>query len=141
MKTVECKVRVRYSEAGRRGYAHHAHFFNWFDIGLEEIIKLCGSSYKEIEELGYFLAPIADSCRFHHPASYNDELTIRVTVADLSSVKVRFAYEVIREKDAKLVATGQTDHVFVDKSFRPYSIKRVMPRLYAMLEDMKQTDI
>lgn len=141
MKTVECKIRVRYSEAGRQGYAHHAHYFSWFDIGLEEIIKLCGSSYKEIEDIGYFLAPIFDSCKYYHPAGYNDELTIRVTVADLSSVKVRFSYEVIREKDAKLVATGQTDHVFVDKNFRPYSIKRVMPRLYAMLEDMAQKEL
>ncbi len=141
MKTVECKVRVRYSETGRQGYAHHAHYFNWFDIGLEEIIKLCGSSYAEIEDLGYFLAPISDNCKFYHPANYNDELTIRVSVADLSPIKIRFSYEVIREKDAKLVATGQTDHVFVDKNFKPYSLKRVMPRLYAMLEDMRQTEI
>ncbi len=138
MKTVECKVRVRYSETGRQGYAHHANYFNWFDMGLEEIIKLCGSSYREIEDLGYSLAPISDSCRFYHPASYNDELTIRVMVADLSSVKVKFSYEVIREKDAQLIATGQTDHVFVDKNFKPYSLKRVMPRLFAMLKEMAQ---
>jgi acyl-CoA thioester hydrolase len=61
---------------------------------------------------------------------------VRVSVADLSAVKVKFSYEIIREKDAKLVATGQTGHVFVDKNFKPYSMKRVVPRLYAMLEEM-----
>ncbi len=137
MKTVECKIRVRYSEVGRQGLAHHANYLNWFDIGLEEIIKQCGMSYKEIEDLGYFLAPISDECRYFHPASYNDTLTVRVTVADLSSVKVKFSYEIISEKDAKLIATGVTDHVFVDKNFKPYSLKRVVPRLYSMLEEMK----
>ena len=138
MRTVECKIRVRYSEVGRQGYAHHAHYLNWFDAALEEIIRVCGSSYKEIEDLGYMLAPISDSCRYYNPAGYNDELTVRVSVADLSSVKVSFTYEIIREADAKLVATGQTDHVFVDKNFRPYSMRRVMPRMYAMLENMMQ---
>jgi acyl-CoA thioester hydrolase len=141
MKTVECKIRVRYSETGRQGYAHHTNFFNWFDIGLEEIIKICGSSYREIEDLGYFLVPISDSCKYYHPASYNDVLTIRVTVADLSSVKVKFSYEIIREKDSQLVATGQTDHVFVDKNFRPYSLKKVMPRLFALLKEMAQPQV
>jgi len=140
MKTVECKIRVRYSEVRRQGYAHHAHYLNWFDAALEEIIRVCGSSYKEIEDLGYMLAPISDSCRYYNPAGYNDELTVRVTVADLSAVKIRFNYEIIHESDAKLVATGETEHVFVDKNFRPYSIRRVMPRLYAMLEDMKKKD-
>lgn len=136
MKTVECKFRVRYSDVGRQGLAHHAHYLDWFDIGLEEIIRQCGMSYKDVEDLGYFLAPISDECRYFHPACYNDTLTVRVTVADLSSVKVKFSYEIIREKDAVRIATGVTDHVFVDKNFKPYSIKRVVPRLYEMLKSM-----
>lgn len=136
MKTVECKVRVRYSEVGRQGFAHHANYLNWFDTGLEEIIKQCGLSYNDIEELGYFLAPVLDSCRYVHPASYNDVLTVRVAVADLSAVKIKFSYEIIREKDAVLIATGQTDHVFVDKNFKPYSLKSVFPNLFDMLKSM-----
>ncbi len=136
MKNVECRIRVRYSEAGRQGYAHHANYFNWFDEALEALVKQCGMSYKEIEDLGYFLAPVTDKCKYYHPASYNDELTIRLTVTDISSIKVKFAYEIIREKDAKLIATGQSSHVFVDKSFRPHSLKKVIPALYAILEDM-----
>jgi len=136
MKTVECKIRVRYSEVGRQGLAHHARYLDWFDMGLEEIIRQCGLSYREVEDIGYFLAPTSDMCRYYHPAYYNDILTVRVSVADLSSVKVKFSYEIIREKDAKLIATGQTDHVFVDKNFKPYSLKRVLPRLYEMLKEM-----
>jgi acyl-CoA thioester hydrolase len=136
MKDVECKIRVRYSEAGRQGYAHHANYLNWFDEALEALVKQCGMSYKEIEDLGYFLAPVTDTCKYFHPASYNDELTVRLTVTDISSIKVRFGYEIIREKDAKLIATGRSSHVFVDKSFRPHSLKKVIPALYSIIEDM-----
>ncbi len=133
MISVECRIRVRYSEVGRQGFAHHANYLNWFDIALEELIKKCGMSYKEIEDLGYFFAPISDHCTYYHPALYNDMITVRVTVADASAVKIRFSYEIIREKDAILIATGQSEHVFVDKNFKPNSLKRIVPRLYAMI--------
>ncbi len=133
MVTVECKIRVRYSEVGRQGFAHHANYLNWFDIALEELLRQCGMGYKEIEDLGYFFAPLSDRCSYHHPALYSDELTVRVAVADASAVKIRFSYEITREKDAKLIAVGETEHVFVDKNFRPHSLKRIVPRLYAMI--------
>lgn len=136
MKAVECKIRVRYSEVGRQGFAHHAHYLNWFDNGLEEIIHQCGLSYKDIEEQGFFLAPVSDTCKYHHPAYYNDVLTVRVGVAELSSVKISFSYEIFREKDTVLIARGRTEHVFVDRNFKPYSLKRVLPKLYETLEGM-----
>ena len=75
MAKVECKVRVRYSEVGRQGFAYHAIYFNWFDIALEELIRTCGMSYKDIEDLGFLFAPVVDQCQYIHPAAYNDILT------------------------------------------------------------------
>lgn len=135
MISMDCKIRVRYSEVGRQGLAHHANYLNWFDIALEELIKKCGMSYKEIEDLGYFFAPLSDRCTYYHPAMYGDDLTIRVSVADASAVKIRFYYEVMREKDAKLIAVGQTEHVFVDRNFKPHSLKKIVPNLYALLNE------
>jgi acyl-CoA thioester hydrolase len=136
MKAVECRIRVRYSETGRQGYAHHAEFFNWFDEALEELVKKCGMSYKDIEDSGYFLAPVSDKCRYFHPAVYNDELTVRLFIRDIDSIKVRFSYEIIREKDSTIIAAGESSHVFVDKGFRPHSLKKAAPALFEQLEEM-----
>jgi acyl-CoA thioester hydrolase len=136
MKTVECKITVRYYEVGRQGFAHHSNYFNWFDVALEELIKKCGMSYKEIEDLGYFFATLSDKCKYYHPAAYGDEIIVRLTVIDVSSIKVKFSYEIIREKDATLVATGESTHVFVDKAFRPHSLNKIVPKLYSVIEDM-----
>lgn len=138
MKAVECRIRVRYSEAGRQGYAHHANYFNWFDEALEELIKKCGMCYKDIEDQGVFLAPVTDKCKYYHPASYNDELTVRLFIRDINSIKVRFSYEIVREKDSTIVAVGESTHVFVDKDFMPHSLKKVAPALYDRLEGMIQ---
>ena len=136
MAKVECKVRVRYNEIGRQGMAHHAVYFNWFDMALEELIGLCGMSYKDIEDMGFLFAPLCDQCQYIHPAVYNDVLTVRLKVADLSSIKVKFDYEIFREKDATLVAAGKTTHVFVDARFKPHSIKKIVPRLYSALKEL-----
>lgn len=138
MKAVECRIRVRYSEAGRQGYAHHANYFNWFDEALEQLVKKCGMSYKDLEDQGFFLAPVTDKCRYFHPASYNDELTVRLFIKDVNSIKVRFSYEIVREKDSQIIAVGQSSHVFVDRGFRPHSLKKVVPALYELLEEMVQ---
>ena len=135
MKPIECRIRVRYNETGRQGYAHHSHFFNWFDIVLETLVSNCGMSYKDVEDMGYFFAPINDQIKYFHPAAYNDELTVRLTVRSLSSIKIKFKYEIIREKDAMLIAVGQTEHVLVDQYFRPHSLKKVLPKLYDLIND------
>lgn len=136
MKTIECKVRVRYNEVGRQGYAHHANYMNWFDMAQETLISSCDMSYSDLEDLGYFLATLEDACTYIHPARYNDELTIRLSVSELSPIKIKFVYKIIRAKDAKLIAAGESKHVFVDSNFRPHSLKKVAPKMYAMIEEM-----
>lgn len=136
MKAVESKVTVRYYEVGRQGFAHHSNYFNWFDVALEELIKKCGMSYAEIEDLGYFFATLSDKCKYYHPAVYGDELIVRLNVTDVSTIKVGFSYELIREKDATLIATGESSHVFVDKTFKPHPLKKVVPKLYNVIGDM-----
>ena len=119
-----------------RGLHITAMYFNWFDMVLEELIKECGMSYKDVEDLGFMFAPVVDQCQFIHPAKYNDILTVRLTVAELSSIKVGFTYEVLREADAAIIASGKTMHIFVDAAFKPHAIKKVVPRLYNTLKAM-----
>ena len=57
-------------------------------------------------------------------------------VSDISAIKVGFSYEIFREKDAVLIASGKTTHVFVDAQFKPHSIKKVVPLLYKALKSM-----
>jgi acyl-CoA thioester hydrolase len=46
------------------------------------------------------------------PAYFDDELTLRTTLAEIGKVSLRFEYEVLR--DDELLATGHTRHACVD---------------------------
>ena len=136
MKTLDCTIKVRYSEAGRKGLAQHSAYYNWFDMAQDTLIQSFNMSYKDIEDLGYSFVTLSEYCEYSCAAYYGDELTVRIKVEEVSTVRVMFSYEVIREKDSKLIATASSNHVFVDNNFRPHSLKKVLPSLYKRLEAM-----
>lgn len=136
MKTLDCKINVRYSETGRRGLAQHSAYYNWFDMAQEALIKSFGMSYKDIEDLGYTFITLSEYCEYSCAAYYGDELIVRIKVEEVSTIRIGFSYEVIREKDSKLIATAASNHVLVDNNFRPHSLKRMLPSLFEKLEAM-----
>lgn len=136
MKTLDCKLKVRYSETGRRCLAQHYAYYNWLDIALDSLIQSFGMSYKTIEDLGYTFVTLSEYCEYLSAAYYGDDLTVRIRVEEISTVRIMFSYEILREKDSKLIANASTNHVFVDNNFRPHSLKKVLPSLYEKLEEM-----
>ena len=49
---------------------------------------------------------------YRRPAFFDDELTLRIELADLGKVSLRFDYEVLR--DGEVLVTGHTRHASVD---------------------------
>ena len=133
MQAVECKIRVRYSETGKMGFAHHANYFNWFDVAQEELLKKYGFSYNCVEEEGYRFMPVHTSCDFKAPAYYDDVLTVRIFVKELKSIRIMFYYEIVREKDAALIAVGESAHILVDREMKVALIKKALPEIYNIM--------
>ncbi len=73
------------------------------------------------------------SCRYHHPARYDDEVVIETSLTDLAPVSLTFSYRLLREGDDQLLATGWTKHACVD---REGQITKMLPD---MQEKMKAT--
>ena len=50
-------------------------------------------------------------CRYHHPARYDDLLTVRTRILEAKNRTLKFGYELLRQTDHKLLATGHTTHI------------------------------
>ncbi len=76
-------------------------------------------SYRDIEKLGFVLPVIECWSRFKSPAFYDDLLTIETTVAEVSSLKCRFAYRILRQEEGiarpRLLVKGYTVHAAVTR--------------------------
>jgi acyl-CoA thioester hydrolase len=108
----ETKLRVRYAEIDAQGHVNNAVYLSYFEVGRVEWLRTAGLSYRELEERGYGIVVVKVLAHYRRAAFFDDELTLRTELADLSRASMRFEYEVSR--DGELLVTGHTRHACVD---------------------------
>jgi len=88
------------------GYLHHANYIVYFEIARTELFRATGGNYRSMEERGFFLVVVSVECKYKRPARYDDELTVRVRLANWTGAKLIHDYEVLRH--GELVAQGHS---------------------------------
>lgn len=98
------------------GVVYYANYLVWFEIGRTDLLRHAGWSYREMEADGFALPVVEAHCDYRQSARYDDELDIVTTGELLSPVRVRFAYEVVRVRDAAALAAGYTVHASLNQN-------------------------
>jgi acyl-CoA thioester hydrolase len=93
---------------------NNANYLSYFEVGRVEWLRATGHSYREMERRGRGLVVVEALVRYRRPAFFDDELTLRTTLAELGKVVLRFDYEVF--KAGEQIVTGYTRHACVDLS-------------------------
>jgi acyl-CoA thioester hydrolase len=126
--TGETRLRVRYAETDQMGVVYHSNYLIWFEVGRAELMRQLGLDYKALErEENCGIAVVEVTCRYKCPARYDDEILVRTRITAVRGPVVKFAYQVLRAADEKLLCEGTTVHVTVDLDMK----KRNLPEKYA----------
>lgn len=128
MKVVDSKIRVRYQETDNMGVVYYANYFVWFEVARTEYLRSFGISYKKLEENGAFLMVASASCSYKAPARYDDLVTVSAWVPTIGRSSMRFEYKL--SIDNKIIATGESVHVFTNTSGKPTRIPREIVDLH-----------
>jgi acyl-CoA thioester hydrolase len=116
----DVNVRVRYAETDQMGVVYHANYFVWFEVGRVELMRALGVEYKRMEIEDDCQIVVADAhCRFHHPARYDEVLRVRSRIVESKNRVIRFSYELFRDADEQLLATGETTHIICGRNGKP----------------------
>jgi acyl-CoA thioester hydrolase len=111
----ETRLRVRYAETDKMGVVYHSNFVIWFEVGRVELLRQLGFQYSDMEAKDNCHIPVVDlRVRYKAPAQYDDEIVVRTRIKNVRSSLLHFCYEVFREPDRTLLATGETMHIIVD---------------------------
>ena len=122
MHIVETRLRVRYAETDQMGVVYHANYLVWMEVGRVEFWRAAGLRYRDMERDEGILLVVAEvNCRYKAPAFYDDEVTIRTSLAETSPRMVKFDYELLGE-DGRVLATAYTKHVFCGRDRRPVKL-------------------
>ena len=111
MYVYEHKLRVRYAETDQMGYVYYGNYAAYYEVARTEMLRVTGISYKELEEMGVMMPVVEMQTKYHTPAKYDELITIRITIKEHPSVRIKFEYELFDEA-GKLLNTGMTQLVF-----------------------------
>jgi acyl-CoA thioester hydrolase len=122
-------IRVRYAETDQMGVVYHSNYLIWFEVGRVELMRALGFDYKLMETEGDTFIVVADvHCRYHHPARYDELITVRTNILEAKNRTLKFGYELLRQSHTIHVAcnrAGQVKH-FPDK-YKQAFLKLVVP--------------
>ncbi|UQN06920.1 thioesterase family protein [Deinococcus sp. QL22] len=120
--SIQTEIRVRYAETDAMAVAHHANYPIWFEVGRTDLMHALGLPYAEVEARGYYLMLSGLNVQYRRAARYDDRLTLTTRVSEIRSRTLKFTYELHRanlDGAADLIATGETQHIATDKTYRP----------------------
>jgi acyl-CoA thioester hydrolase len=123
----DATVRVRYAETDQMGVVYHSNYLVWFEVGRVELIRALGIEYKRMEKEDDCHIVVAEvHCRYQQSAKYDEMLRIRTRITESRNRIVKFSYEVLREPDGALLATGETTHIICGSNGKP----KLLPTKY-----------
>jgi YbgC/YbaW family acyl-CoA thioester hydrolase len=133
MEFHDATVRVRYAETDQMGVVYHANYLIWFEIGRVELMRALGFEYKLMEaEDDCYIVVAEASCRYLHPARYDELLRVRTRVSQAGNRVVKYAYELLRDSDNAGTRHWSHDSRHLRPRWQtkadPYKISRQVPR-------------
>ncbi|HYQ02682.1 MAG TPA: thioesterase family protein [Polyangiaceae bacterium] len=126
-------VRVRFGETDLMGIVHHGTYISYFEVGRVEYMRRRGLDYNSWTELGIHLPVVEAHVRYRKSARFDEVLCVESRLTELTRVKVRFDYRLLRGglvKPDELVAEGFTLLACVDDNHIP---RRIPPNADAIL--------
>jgi acyl-CoA thioester hydrolase len=116
---IETRLRVRYAETDQMGVVYYANYLVWMEVGRVELCQALGFSYRDMErEDGVLLAVAEACCRYRSPARFDDEVIVKAWIEEANPRVVTFAYEMRLAGTDRILATGHTRHIFVNREMR-----------------------
>lgn len=118
MLTRDIPIRVRYYETDAMGIVHHSNYIRYYEVARTEVLRQFGTTYQEMEcDHGVMMPVLETTSRYLSPAYDDDLLTVRVTLAQMPTARIRFDYEIFRE-DGTLINTGSATLAFMKSDMR-----------------------
>jgi acyl-CoA thioester hydrolase len=115
----ELRLQPRYSETDAMGVVYYANYLVYFEVARTTALADLGHPYWEMEKGGVLIPVLRAHCEYLRPARYGDSLIVRTDRARLGRARIRFDYEIRREGEDAVLATGFTEHAFVSPAGKP----------------------
>lgn len=115
-------VRVSYADTDRMGIVHHSRYLVYMESARTELLRETGESYREWEDRGILLPLTRSSVEYLRPGRYDDVIEVETRLVALTRLRLSFSYRLTCPARNEHLASGATEHAFMNKEGRPIRI-------------------
>jgi len=126
--------RVNYYETDKMGIVHHSNYIRWMEEARIDFFDQIGWNFRKIEETGIVSPVVSVDCKYKNSTFFDDEIMICVKVEEFKGVKLKLGYEM--KRDDLVVCEAQSEHCFLNAEGHILNLKREIPELYKVLNEM-----
>ncbi len=121
-----------YYETDMMGIVHHSNHIRYFEEARIHYMRSFGCDVLEMEKEGIIIPNVDAYARYLIPLRFGEEMKIEVRLGRFTGSRMEYFFTIYNQ-EGKVAAEGHTLHCFVNREFRPISLKRAFPEYYARL--------
>lgn len=133
--------KVQYYETDQMGVVHHSNYIRWFEEARTELMDAIGFGYARMEEEGVIIPVLSVACEYKSMVKYGETVEIRPVIESFTGVRLMIRYEITDAKTGELRTTGESKHAFLNRAYRPVSLKKQHPEIYELLLDLMENGV
>ena len=111
----EQRLRVRYEETDTMGVVYYAKFYVWMEVGRVALLRDIGFGYSEWVSRNVEFPVVQSHADYRASARFDDEVLVKTKIASIGTSSIRFENEIYKVPEMKLLCTGHTVHVLLDR--------------------------
>ena len=108
------EIKVRFGEVDSMGIIWHGNYVKYLEEGRESFGRKYGISYLDIFSHDVMAPVVNIRIDYKKQVSYGDTLIIETEYVDQEAARIFFRYRLFRKSDGELVATAETNQVFIN---------------------------
>ncbi len=101
----DLKIRIYYADTDCGGVVYHANYLEYMERSRTELLRDAGIDLAEYHEDGLLFAITEANVKYRFPARYDDLITVKTTVTEVTSYRIIFETEIYNQ-DGKLCTKG-----------------------------------
>ena len=131
---------AQYYETDQMKIVHHSNYIRWFEEARGWLLERAGFGYDKMEETGIIIPVLEVNCQYKSMVRYNDEVEIIPHLVKFNGIKMTVTYEVKDVNTGELRSVGQTVHCFLNREYKPVSLKRSYPEVYQVFQKLLEVE-
>ena len=128
--------RVSYAECTVGNHVYYSRYLDLFEAAHGGFFRSIGHPLSSLQSSDCIFPVLECNVRYHRPARYDDELTIKVQLVELTKVRLVFHHSIVNFS-GELIAESRITHVVTDLNEKP---KRLAQELLTVLVGHQKQD-